>query len=129
MMIRPPSPERAFAAAQLARTRRPGRVRPFTVTRGRTGAQLHLGAERLVSAIHDARSGHGLSPQEYAIFSACMASRSIAEIAASTGLPLGVVRVLVSDLAKAGRVVIHPAASEISKVALLERVLDGLNRL
>lgn len=128
-MIRPPSPERASAAAQLARTRRPGRVRPFTVTGGRTGAQLHLGAERLISAVHDARAGHGLSPEEYAIFSACAVSRSIAEIAASTGLPLGVVRVLVSDLAKAGRVVIHPAASEISKVALLERVLDGLNRL
>lgn len=128
-MLRSPSPERASAAAQLARTRRPGRVRPFTVTGGRTGAQLHLGAERLISAVHDARGGHGLNPEEYAIFSACTASQSIAEIAASTGLPLGVVRVLVSDLAKAGRVVIHPAASEISKVALLERVLDGLNRL
>ena len=130
-MLRRPSPEHASAAAQLARTRRPGRVRPFTVTGGRTGAQLHLGTERLVSAVDDARHGHGLSPEEYAIYSACAASQSIAEIAAATGLPLGVVRVLVGDLAKEGRVVIHPAVSEDqdSKTALLERVLDGLNRL
>ena len=128
-MLRRPSPERASAAAQLARTRRPGRVRPFTVTGGRTGAQLHLGAERLVSAVDHTRRGHGLGPEEYAVYSACAGSQSIAEIAAATGLPLGVVRVLVGDLAKAGRVVVHPAASEVSKVALLERVLDGLNRL
>ena len=129
MMLKPPSPERASAVAQLARTRRPARVRPFTVTGGRTGVQLHLGAERLVSAVADGRQRHGLGPEEYAVYSACVSCRSIAELAAATGLPLGVVRVLVGDLAKHGRVVIHPAASEISKVALLERVLDGLARL
>ena len=77
----------------------------------------------------DARGGHGLSSDEHLVYSVCSVPQSIAEIAAVVGLPLGVVRVLVSDLARAGRVVIHPAAYEIPKVALLERVLDGLNRL
>jgi Protein of unknown function (DUF742) len=129
-MYRRPSPERASAVAQLARTRRPARVRPFTVTGGRTGAQLHLGAERLVSAAaYDPRTAQELSPEEYAVYNACASCLSIAEIAVATGQPIGVVRVLVGDLAKAGRVIVHPAAADLSKAALLERVLNGLQRL
>jgi hypothetical protein len=99
------------------------------VTGGRTGAQLHLGAERLVSAISDARLVQGLSLEEFAVYSACASCRSIAEIAVATDQPIGVVRVLIGDLARKGRVFIHPAAAETSKVALLERVLHGLERL
>lgn len=128
-MLRKPSPARATATEQLARTGRPARVRPFTVTGGRTGAQLHLGAERLVSAISDRRYGHRLGPEELAIYNACIAVRSVAELAATTGMPIGVVRVLIGDLAKAGRVLIHPAAADVPKVALLERVLHGLKDL
>jgi len=129
-MYRPPSPERASAVAQLARARRPARVRPFTVTGGRTGAQLHLGAERLVTAAaYDPRLAQVLSPEEYAVYSASASCHSIAEIAVTTGQPIGVVRVLVGDLAKKGRVIIHPAAADTPKAALLERVLDGLTRL
>lgn len=125
-----PSPERASAVALLALARCPARVRPFTVTGGRTGAQRPLGAERLVSAAtYDPRAAQALSPEEYAICNACTSCRSIAEIAVATGQPIGVVRVLVGDLAKAGRVVVHPAAADLSKAALLERVLNGLQHL
>jgi hypothetical protein len=129
-VTRPPSPERAHAAAQLARARRPARVRPFAVTGGRTGAHLHLGAERLVTAAHrDPQLAHVLGPQEFAVYAACGECRSIAEIAATTDLSIGVVRVLVSDLARDRYVLIHKSAAESPQQALYERVLNGLNRL
>jgi hypothetical protein len=63
--------------------------------------------------------------------------RSIAEISALLRIPLGVVKVLVSDLADQGRVRVHGADSaelpegEVpgTKRVLLERVLGGLRKL
>jgi hypothetical protein len=58
---------------------------------------------------------------------------SVAEIAAHLSVPLGVARVLVSDLAEAGYVVIHPPADVTESGGqdpnLLEKVLDGLRSL
>ena len=55
----------------------------------------------------------------------------MAELAARVDLPLGVTRVLVGDLVSYGMVRIHRAPSHAGgpNVALLEQVLDGLQRL
>ncbi|HEY2222009.1 FAD-binding protein [Actinomycetospora sp.] len=66
-------------------------------------------------------------PEARAIVEAARPWRSLAEIAAGTRLPLGVVRVLVTDLADAGLVRVHrPGAG--ADTDQLERVLRGLQR-
>ena len=63
---------------------------------------------------------------------------SVAEISAHAHLPVGVVRVLVSDLAEAGAVRIHgltpaaltdPSSADAAALAVLESVLDGISAL
>ena len=63
---------------------------------------------------------------------------SVAEISAHAHLPVGVVRVLVSDLALAGAVRIHgltpaaltdPSSANAAALAVLESVLDGISAL
>ena len=63
---------------------------------------------------------------------------SVAEISAHAHLPVGVVRVLVSDLALAGAVRIHgltpaaltdPSSADAATLAVLESVLDGISAL
>jgi hypothetical protein len=57
--------------------------------------------------------------------------RSVAEISARLRMPLGVVRVLISDLADQGRIRVYGTGHGPGRPdrALLERVLSGLRRL
>jgi len=64
----------------------------------------------------------------------CAQSRSMAEVAALLRIPLGVARVLVSDMVEMGLVVVHRTTVEADAsggvpLALMERVLAGLHRL
>ncbi|MFJ6212993.1 DUF742 domain-containing protein [Streptomyces sp. NPDC092296] len=128
--------------------RRPGagrasRVRPYAITGGRTRFGHVLLVETLVSALNRpaAAEGGGL-PELEAICELCRGHmRSIAEISALLRMPLGVVRVLVSDLADQRRIRVHGApggdgldggdgtAGSTTSRALLERVLGGLRKL
>jgi len=70
-------------------------------------------------------------PEMRAIVELCRVMRSVAEVSAHLRIPLGVVRVLISDLADQGRIRVYgtghgPAGPDR---ALLERVLSGLRRL
>jgi hypothetical protein len=109
-------------------------VRPYTVTRGRTRShRAELEIEALVSTIPGIHPGVAPNPEQQTIAQLCNGRfQSIAEISALLRLPLGVVRVLVSDMADQGLVHLHQpshAPDERPNVALLERVLDGLRRL
>ncbi len=70
-------------------------------------------------------------PEMRAIEWLCRRMRSVAEVAALLRMPLGVARVLLSDLADQGRIRVHGTGhgAERPDHALLERVLDGLRRL
>jgi hypothetical protein len=63
----------------------------------------------------------------------CQLPQSLAEIAAQLCVPIGVARVLVSDLVDGGLVFVRSTLTENSSLAqrrdLLERVLDGLHTL
>jgi hypothetical protein len=63
----------------------------------------------------------------------CRLPQSLAEIAARLSVPIGVARVLVSDLVDAGLVTVRSTLTEGSSRTqrrdLLERVLDGLHTL
>jgi hypothetical protein len=66
--------------------------------------------------------------EQHAIAALCHDLLSIAEVSAQLHLPLGVIRVLVDDMADEHLVIVYrPAhAGDRPDRALLERVLDGL---
>lgn len=104
-------------------------VRPYMITQGRTRPAADLALEALV----EAREGAAERLAGYAFESRRIVERthspcSIAELAADLGVPIGVARVLVGDLAASGEVIIHRTASaDGPDVPLLERLLDGLS--
>ncbi|WP_405488877.1 DUF742 domain-containing protein [Streptomyces sp. NBC_00096] len=114
--------------------RRPARVRPYSLTGGRTRFTQVLHVETFVAAL-DTKLSEPRKPDRMpempAIVEVCRRMRTIAEIAALLQLPLGVVRVLVSDLADQGRIRVYGTGHGSGRPdrALLERVLSGLRRL
>jgi hypothetical protein len=108
-------------------------VRPYTWTGGRTSPVFDLAVETLVSTT---KHGHEVavltSAEHRAVAELCHYPRSVAEVAALLSLPLGVVRVLLADMANIGLIVVHRntySTADTADMALMERVLSGLRRL
>jgi hypothetical protein len=111
-------------------------VRPYTVTGGRTRTdRAHLPLEALVRAVRapgGPAGAYGPAPEMRRIVELTTDRiLSVAELSAHLHLPLGVVRVLVGDLADAGAVVVHGAAATSAKapatdLQVLKGVLDGI---
>ncbi|WP_329053750.1 DUF742 domain-containing protein [Amycolatopsis sp. NBC_01488] len=108
-------------------------VRPYVLTRGRTQSRRHLAIEALVSTRAGAHwNGARLTGEFRSVRTLCHRPRSVAEVAATLSVPLGVVRVLLDDMAEQGLVTIHDtrvSAEGRPAMALMERVLHGLRRL
>ena len=120
--------------------RKPARVRPYSLTGGRTRFGHVLLVETFVAALEapeerkelaDGRPAHRVMPEMRAIVELCRRMRTVAEIAALLRMPLGVVRVLLSDLADQGKIRVYGTGHGPGQPdrALLERVLSGLRRL
>jgi Protein of unknown function (DUF742) len=121
--------------------RRPSRVRPYSLTGGRTHTRSEhvLLVETLVAAIEapeerkelPRRSSSRIMPEMRAIVELCRRMRTVAEVAALLKMPLGVVRVLLSDLVDQGKIRVYGTGHDAEQPdrALLERVLSGLRRL
>ncbi len=108
------------------------RVRPYTVTRGRTDAEIELGVETMIQVTAGNTGGKKIISEARAILELCTEPLSIAEISAHLKLPLQVVKVLAGDLVVAGCVATHSGSIQSDgrpDLALLERVLDGLQSL
>ena len=107
-------------------------LRPYAMTEGRTEPSgPDLAIEDLIGVTSPADPPSWLSLEHRTIALACRETLSVAELAARVDLPLGVTRVLVGDLASQGMVTVHRAPSHAGppNVALLEQVLNGLQRL
>jgi len=107
-------------------------VRPYAVTGGRTEPRYQLEIEAMVvAAPYDVRDLSLLSPECQAILEFCRDWRSVAEVSAVLQMPLGVARILITDMAVEGLVRIHQLnhAQGGPDVKLLERVLSGLRKL
>lgn len=115
-------------------------VRPYTVTGGRTMVStVDLPMEALVEAM--ATPDVRLTPERRRILELTSTQYlSIAELSAHVKLPVGVVRVLVNDLAAERKVRVHgpiaslstPGSSRESTAAtlsVLESVLNGISSL
>ncbi|MCB5165092.1 DUF742 domain-containing protein [Streptomyces bambusae] len=111
--------------------RRPARVRPYSLTGGRTRFGHVLLVETFVATLDTTTDAPVRLPEMRAIVEVCRRMRTVAEISALLKLPLGVVRVLLSDLADQGRIRVYGTGhgSGRPERALLERVLSGLRRL
>ncbi|MGW7257218.1 DUF742 domain-containing protein [Streptomyces sp. NPDC054834] len=124
--------------------RRTARVRPYSLTGGRTRFGHVLLVETFVAstaAIEAPEQRKELTsaplsavmPEMRAIVELCRRMRTVAEIAALLKMPLGVVRVLLSDLADQGKIRVYGTGTNHGvgrpDRALLERVLNGLRRL
>lgn len=107
------------------------RIRLYTLTGGRTKPRRLLLVETLISAAHhDTKLQETLMPESKALYELARKTMSIAELAAHLTIPLGVIRVLISDLANQGMVMVHPTGFtyQYDRV-ILERILDGLKRV
>src|SRR3954451_10105440 len=109
-------------------------VRPYALTRGRTRAgRGDLPLEALVRGVAGATDSTS-TPERRRIIELSTASiLSVAELSAHLSLPLGVIRVLVGDLADEGLIVVHTgspsAAPAATNLKVLESVLNGISAL
>lgn len=109
-------------------------VRPYTWTGGRTRSTvgLDLDLETLVSSRPAPDGSRPTQLEHRSIAALCHHPHSVAEVAAKLGVPLGVARVLLSDMVDLGFVVVHKTIGGDDRAAhfnLMERVLSGLRRL
>ena len=109
-------------------------VRPYALTRGRTRpGRSDLPLEALVRVVTGATDPVGTAERRRILDLTREQILSVAELSAHLSLPLGVVRVLVGDLADEGLVVVHTgspaAAPPAANLKVLESVLDGISAL
>ena len=110
-------------------------VRPFAVTRGRTRARRRGRALDLIAVVVTAEvpmpDPVTLGPEDERILEFCVNPSSVAELSSALRLPVGVVRVLVSDLLDRGLLNVQSAAAPAGRpdVRILKEVIDGLRAL
>ncbi len=111
-------------------------VRPYAVTGGRTepadGEVLDLltvvvASKRTAVADDPAR----LTPEHRRIIDLCGQQITVADLAADTALPLGVVRVLLADLTQQGAIIVvrQRPADQRTGNDVLQEILNGLRAL
>ena len=109
-------------------------VRPYALTGGRTRASKpDLALEALVQAVASPET-LGLTPERRRILELTAHQfLSVMELSAHVELPVGIVRVIVSDLADSGSVRIHglssSSAAPATSLSVLESVLNGISSL
>ncbi len=106
-------------------------VRPYALTGGRTrptGETIDLLA--LVGSTDATMDELLLQPEYVAVIRQCRQPKPVADLASDLDLPLGVVRILLSDMRDQGMVVIRPPLrSRMSDPKLLKDVADALRKL
>ena len=106
---------------------KPRFVRPYTITSGRTVASVDLPMEATLRTQQDGTGG--LSAAARKVLEVCD-TRSVAEVAALVHMPIGVVRVLLSDLVEHGHIRVQATitndSSRDERIELIERTLRGL---
>jgi len=107
-------------------------VRPYALVRGRTrptGDVLDV-ISMVYSLRISAPDSADLEPEHLAMLRQCAEPRSVADIASTLDLPLGVVRILLADLRDRELISIHrPRPERLTDIRLLREVADGLRRL
>jgi hypothetical protein len=107
-------------------------VRPFIITSGRAepiDETLEIEAQ-VETTEFGMRSGPLLAFERRDIVALCARTMSVAEVGARLGLQIGVVRVLVAELAAAGYLLVSRPSSQLSQdLDLIERVIRGFEAI
>lgn len=111
-------------------------VRPYAVTGGRTepvdGEVLDLIAVVVATGRRAKADEPGtMTPEHRTILRLCKQQMTVADIAADTALPVGVVRVLLADLVTQGAVIVvrkRPPGQRTGN-DVLQEILNGLRAL
>lgn len=107
-------------------------VRSYAWTGGRTRSNFTFELETLVSTGEAFRPGPMVRHEHQFIAELCQHPRSVAEVGALLGVPVGVVKVLLADMAELGWITVHQTVTDggsAPHLMLMERVLSGLRRL
>lgn len=111
-------------------------VRPYAVTGGRTEPSDGQVLDLLVVVVATgqfAETGDSpnLTPEHRRILAFCQKPVTVADIAADTGLPVGVVRVLLADLSGLGALSVLPQRPSGPQAGtdVLQEILNGLRAL
>ncbi len=107
--------------------------RLYTLTRGRSRAEDHE-LDLVTLIVSKAEPTRGMQSEHVKILRMCGSPTAVVEISAELGLPVSVVKILVSDLLSAGQVTArHPsstrAGTRLPDAAFLKKVLVGLQNL
>jgi len=106
-------------------------VRPYALTGGRTrptGEAIDMLA--LVSSTDTPVDELILEPEYLAVMRQCRPPKPVADLASDLNLPLGVVRILLSDMREHGLITIRPPAKgRLTDPQVLKDVADALRRL
>ncbi|CRK57939.1 multi-component regulatory system-11 [Alloactinosynnema sp. L-07] len=104
-------------------------IRPYTITRGRTRADGH-DLDLITMVVATGLYPATLDPDYAAVVAVCELAQSVAEISARTKLPLGVAKILISDLIDANCLMFRSAPSVVDPdIDMLRKVLEGIRRL
>ena len=109
-------------------------VRPYAVTKGRTmpAADAYVGLIDMVIAEDRPQlpAGARLNSEHRRLLGMCRHPGTVVDLASDAALPVGVVRVLLSDLAAWGAIrVVRSPRGRVTDERLLKDVLDGLQAL
>ncbi|MHC0428899.1 DUF742 domain-containing protein [Streptomyces sp. O3] len=113
-------------------------VRPYAMTGGRTSAGPAAARFDLIALVRldttapDAGHDSPLGPEHRTLIELCRGeTQSVAELAAGSDLPVGVVRVLLGDLLEQGRIKVHRPVppAQLPDERILREVINGLRAL
>lgn len=106
-------------------------VRPYVITNGRQLPDSdRYELMTLVTASTDGQRKDHLGPEKRSVLQLCEGGfLTVAEIAGHLTLPVGIIRVLLSDLAETGYIVSRAPTppAHLTDVQVLQEVLDGLH--
>lgn len=103
-------------------------VRPYVITGGRTrSTPQDLAVETVVTTSPDTDPKH-LGFERGKIAELCREPQSIAEISSSLDMPLGVSRVLVTDMVSEGLLDSHQRTAA-NDIELIEALIEGIRSL
>jgi Protein of unknown function (DUF742) len=106
-------------------------VRPYALIGGRTRPSGDtFDVVSMITAVRGSPANlDGLEPEHLTLLRLCRLPASVADVAADLDLPLGVVRILLSDLWQRRLIAVHHPPTRLADPQLLRKVADGLRRL
>ncbi len=105
-------------------------IRPYTMTGGRTAGHVEISLEAQIQTSTRLDGDTAKYRWEAAkILQLAERPMALVELAARAEIPIGVARVVVSDLVDAGAIHVQRNAPITSYTSLLEKVLDGIRDL